>query len=88
MGKGFFNVPIAVNEPVKGYAPGSVEREEVLKAYKQFFNAKTEVPMYINGNDVKSGNTRTMSPPHDHQHIVGEYHLAEKKHVEEAIATA
>ena len=88
MGKGFFNVPIAVNEPVKSYAPGSTEREEVLKAYKQFFNAKTEVPMYINGNDVRTGNTRTMSPPHDHQHIVGEYHLAEKKHVEEAITTA
>ncbi len=88
MGKGFFNVPIAVNEPVKGYAPGSPEREAVLAAYKELFNAKTEVPLYINGQDIKTGNTRTMSPPHDHQHIVGEYHLAEKSHVDEAIATA
>lgn len=88
MGKGFFNVPIAVNEPVKGYAPGSPERKAVLASYKELFNSKTEVPLYINGEDVKTGNTRTMSPPHDHQHIVGEYHLAEKKHVEEAIATA
>ena len=44
--------------------------------------------MYINGKDVKTGNTRTMSPPHDHKHIVGEYHLAEQSHVNEAIATA
>jgi 1-pyrroline-5-carboxylate dehydrogenase len=44
--------------------------------------------MYINGKDVKTGNTRTMSPPHDHKHIVGTFHLAEKSHVEEAIATA
>ncbi|MCK0180350.1 L-glutamate gamma-semialdehyde dehydrogenase [Flavobacteriaceae bacterium S0862] len=88
MGKGFFNVPIAVNEPVKGYAPGSPERDAVLKAYKDMFNSKTDVPMYINGKDVTTGNTRTMSPPHDHKHIVGQYHLAEQSHVEEAIATA
>ncbi|GAB5565824.1 MAG: L-glutamate gamma-semialdehyde dehydrogenase [Winogradskyella sp.] len=88
MGKGFFNVPIAVNEPVKSYAPGSPERQEVLDAYKAMYNSKIDVPLYINGEDVSTGNTRTMSPPHDHQHIVGEYHLAEQKHVEEAIATA
>ncbi|MBF8148469.1 L-glutamate gamma-semialdehyde dehydrogenase [Winogradskyella sp. F6397] len=88
MGKGFFNVPIAVNEPVMSYAPGSAERKAVLEAYKSLFNSKVEVPMYINGKDVKTGNTRTMSPPHDHKHIVGEYHLAEKEHVEEAISTA
>ena len=88
MGKGFFNVPVAVNEPVKEYAPGSPEREAVLAAYKEMFNNKVDVPMYINGKDVSTGNTRTMSPPHDHQHIVGTYHLAEKSHVEEAIDTA
>ena len=88
MGKGFFNVPIAVNEPVKGYAPGSPEREAVLKAYKLMFNSKTDVPMYINGKDVSTGNTRTMSPPHDHQHVVGQYHVAEQSHVDDAIATA
>ena len=88
MGKGFFNVPIAVNEPVKSYAPGSPERDAVLEAYQSMFNSKVEVPLYINGKDVKTGTTRTMSPPHDHQHIVGEYHLAEQQHVEEAIATA
>lgn len=88
MGKGFFNVPIAVNEPVKSYAPGSPEREAVLKAYKEMINTTVDLPMYINGKDVTTGNTRTMSPPHDHKHIVGTYHLAEKKHVEEAISTA
>lgn len=88
MGKGFFNVPIAVNEPVKSFAPGSPEREAVQKAYKEMFNSKIDVPLYINGKDIKTGNTRTMSPPHDHQHVVGQYHLAEKSHVESAISTA
>ncbi|CDF78201.1 delta-1-pyrroline-5-carboxylate dehydrogenase [Formosa agariphila KMM 3901] len=88
MGKGFFNTPIAINEPVRSYAPGSPERESVLAAYKELFNSNVDVPLYINGKDVKTGNTRTMSPPHDHKHVVGQYHLAEKTHVEEAISTA
>ena len=86
MGKGFFQVPTAINEPVKGYAPGSPEREEVLRQYKEFYNSKVEVPLYIGLNEVKTGNTKPMSPPHEHGHIVGHYHTAEKGHVEEAIA--
>ncbi|MEY8778797.1 L-glutamate gamma-semialdehyde dehydrogenase, partial [Allomuricauda sp. XS_ASV26] len=41
---------------------------------------------YIGNEEIKTGNTRPMSPPHDHRHIVGHYHLAEKEHVEKAIA--
>jgi len=88
MGNGFFNVPPATNEAVKSYAPGSPEREEVLQVYKTMYNNKIDVPLYINGEDVETGNTRTMSPPHDHQHVVGTYHIADKKHVEQAISTA
>lgn len=88
MGKGFFNVPIAYNEPIKTYAKGTPERDAVLSTYKELFNSKIDVPLYINGTYIKSGNTKTMSPPHDHQHIIGTYHLAEKSHVENAISTA
>jgi 1-pyrroline-5-carboxylate dehydrogenase len=88
MGKGFFKVPIAVNEPIKRYAPGSPERTKALDAYKKMYNSKIDVPMYINGEDVKTGNIDTMSPPHDHQHIVGTYHKAEKKNIDTAILGA
>ena len=44
--------------------------------------------MYINGEYVKTGKTSIMSPPHDHQHTIGKYHIAEKSHVELAIDTA
>ena len=88
MGKGFFEVPIAVNEPIKGYAPGSAERTKVLDAYKKMYNSTIDVAMYINGEDVKTGNIDTMSPPHDHQHIVGTYHKAEKKNIDTAILGA
>ncbi|MGB3774148.1 MAG: L-glutamate gamma-semialdehyde dehydrogenase [Leeuwenhoekiella sp.] len=85
MGKGFFEVPLAVNEPVMSYKPGSPERKEVLDTYKELYNSTIDAPLYINGKEIKTGNTRPMSPPHDHKHVLGEYHLAEKSHVQEAI---
>lgn len=88
MPKGFFNVPKAINETVKSYAPGTPEREQVLKTYKELWNSTIDVPLYIGKEQIKTGVTRTMSAPHDHQHIVGTYHLAEKTHVEKAISEA
>ena len=88
MGKGFFQVPTAINEPVKSYAPGTPEREEVLATYRKMYNTKIDVPLYINGQEIKTGDTGTMAPPHDHKHILGTYHKAEKRHVQTAIDTA
>ena len=86
--KGFFHVPKAVNEPVKSYAPNSPEKKAVLEAYKKMWNETIDVPNYIGSEEIRTGNTRNMSAPHDHKHVVGTYHLAEKKHVEQAIANA
>jgi 1-pyrroline-5-carboxylate dehydrogenase len=85
MGKGFFQVPTAINEPIKSYAPGTPERDAVLKQYKEYYNSKVDIPLYIGSEEIKTGNTRSLTPPHDHKHVVGQYHLAEKKHVSEAI---
>lgn len=86
MGKGFFQVPTAINEPIKSYAPGTPEREAVLKQYKSYYNDQVEVPLYIGAEEIKTGDTKLISPPHDHKHIVGHYHTAEKSHVEKAIS--
>jgi len=88
MGKGFFQAPTAFNEPIKSYAPDTPERAAVLKQYKAYYDGSVEVPMYIGTKKVKSGKTRPMSPPHDHKHKVGTYHIANKSHVTEAIDTA
>ena len=88
MSKGFFHVPKAVNEPVKSYAPNSPEKAAVLAAYKKMWNESIDVPMYIGSEQVRTGNTQNMSAPHDHQHIVGTYHVAEKKHIDAAIEAA
>ena len=86
--KGFFNAPKAVNEPVKSYAPNSPEKAAVLAAYKTMWNTTIDVPLYIGSEEIRTGNTRNMTAPHDHKHVVGTYHLAEKSHIEKAIANA
>ena len=88
MSTGFFKVPKAKNEIVKSYRPGSSERKNVIKTYHEMINSYVEVPMYINGKDVKSKNKKTISPPHDHQKIVGEYYIAEPEHIDQAIDSA
>lgn len=88
MGKGVFQVPKAVNEPIKSYAPGTPEREAVLKTYKELYNSEIEVPLYIGSEEIKTGDTSPMNPPHDHQHHLGSYHKASKEHIEKAISSA
>jgi 1-pyrroline-5-carboxylate dehydrogenase len=88
MPKGIFNVPKAVNEPVKSYAPNSPEKAAALEAYKKMWNETIEVPLRIGSEKIKTGKTQNMTAPHDHKHVVGTYHLAEKKHVDQAIASA
>lgn len=86
--KGFFNVPKAVNEPVKSYAPGSPERAAVAATYSKMWNSQVEVPLYIGNEEIKTGNTKNMTAPHDHQHVVGVYHQADRALVEKAIVLA
>jgi 1-pyrroline-5-carboxylate dehydrogenase len=88
MTRGFFNVPKAVNEPVKSYAPGSPERKELLATYKAMFQDNVDIPMHINGEEIRTGNTKNIRPPHDHKHSVGQYHIADKSHIDIAISTA
>lgn len=88
MSKGVYNVPMPVNEPVKGYAPGSPEREELLATYKSMYNSQIEVPMYIGAKEVLTDNKKVMSPPHEHAHVLGHFNYGDKSHVEAAINAA
>jgi 1-pyrroline-5-carboxylate dehydrogenase len=56
--------------------------------YKKVYNEKAEVPLYIGSEEIKTGHTKSIRPPHDHQHEVGIFHNAEEKHVEQAIDSA
>ncbi|MDB4179922.1 L-glutamate gamma-semialdehyde dehydrogenase [Flavobacteriaceae bacterium] len=86
MSKGFFKVPVATNEPVRSYKPGSKHRDEVIASYNKMFNNNIDIPFYINGKNITTSNHKLISPPHDHKHVVGKYFLAEKTHVDQAIS--
>ena len=88
MSKGVFNVPVATNEPVKSYEPGSAEREELLSTYQAMYNSTTDVPLYIGGETIHTSEKINMVPPHDHQHVLGQYSMATAEHVNMAIDAA
>ncbi len=88
MSNAYFNIPTPINEPVLNYAPGSPERAAVAAQYKKYFEGHADIPMYIGGAEVRTDHTRNITPPHDHQHVVGHYHLADEAIVEQAISNA
>jgi 1-pyrroline-5-carboxylate dehydrogenase len=89
MSNGIFNVPKAVNEPVKSYAAGSAERESLLKQYDFYHNQDPiEIPMYIGGERILSVNKKKLTPPHDLKKIIGYANLGDATHVQKAIDAA
>lgn len=88
MANAFFNVPVAVNEPVLSYAPGTPERESLLQMYKKLNNEVRDIPMFIGGKEVFTDDKRTCSPPHDHKHKIATYNYGHATHVSDAINTA
>ena len=88
MSNGFYNVPIAVNEPVKTYAPGSPERKELITEYKRMNSTTIDIPMYIGDKQVFTKDKRNLTPPHEHEHIIGTSNYGSKKEVRDAIDAA
>jgi len=88
MSTGFFHLPIPKNEPVLSYAPGSKERAALKKAIEEARATTLDIPMYIGGDEVRTGKKKTIAPPHDHKHVLGHFHEGDKSHVEQAIQAA
>ena len=88
MSNGFFKVPFPKNEPVLSYAPGTKERQLLKKALEEGRSKQLDIPMYIGGEEVRTGKKIKLSPPHDHQHVLGYFHAGDKGHVEQAITAA
>jgi 1-pyrroline-5-carboxylate dehydrogenase len=88
MPKGFYQVPVPKNEPVLSYAPGSKERKLLKQALEEARSMDADIPMYIGGEEVRTGNKKKLSPPHDHKHVLGYFHEGDKSHVEQAIQAA
>ena len=78
-------VPTPKNEPVRSYTPGSNEVKSLISTYKKMWKEKVEIPMVINGKEVKTDEKVTLHSPQDHKHNLGFYYKGGKKQVTEAI---
>ena len=85
---GDFYYPMPANEPVLNYAPGSPEKAALKAALKELKATKIDVPMYIGSEEVRTGTTMELRPPHERKHLLGHFHVGEAKHVTKAINAA
>ena len=81
-------VPTPVNEPVRAYAPGSPERRELKQRLEQMAKERVDIPLIIGGREVRTGQTAQAVMPHDHSHVLADWHRASASHVEQAITAA
>jgi 1-pyrroline-5-carboxylate dehydrogenase len=88
MSNAIYKVPIAVNEPILNYAPGSKERDELKKAIAEMRSKVADVPMFIGGKETRTEKKAKLSPPHDHRHLLGNYSVGDASHVTMAIDAA
>ncbi|QXD15980.1 L-glutamate gamma-semialdehyde dehydrogenase [Rhodocaloribacter litoris] len=82
------HTPPPWNEPVRTYAPGSPERAALRKRLQELRNQEIEVPAFIGGREIRTGNTITMHPPHDHRHVLGVAHQCGAAEIRQAIEAA
>ena len=88
MPKGFYNVPVAKNEPIKSYLPGSPEKKELKAALQEAKSKQADIPMHIGGEEVRTDKQVAIHPPHELSHTLGHYHAGDATHVEQAIQAA
>lgn len=88
MSKAISQVPLAVNEPVRSYEPGSAEVESLIATYKKMWQKKVEIPMYIGGKEIRTDKKVKIESPQDHQHDLGFYYQGDMSHVDAAITAA
>src|SRR5450631_2235164 len=88
MSLGYFHYPLAVNEPVKSYAPGSPEKKLLKQALVKLKSTEHDIPAVIDGKEVRSGNKINIRPPHELSHTLGYFHRSTKEEIRQAINSA
>ena len=88
MSNGFYKVPKATNEPVRDYAPGTKEHTDLMAMYKKMHKESVDIPLYIGSEEIRTGKTVEIHPPHEKKHTLGVFHQAEKEHIEKTIEVA
>jgi len=80
--------PVPVNEPIKGYAPGSPERASLKAKLAEMSAARVDMPLVIDGKEVRTGKLGQAVMPHRHAHVLGDFHQGGGAEVQSAIGAA
>lgn len=88
MDLGYFNYPMPVNEPVLSYGPGSAEKTRLKAALKELKGETADIPMFIGGQEIRTGKTAPVRPPHEIGHLLGNLHEGDASHVRKAVEAA
>src|SRR5215211_799513 len=81
-------VPPPVNEPVRSYTPGSPEKLGIKARLASMAAERVDIPIVIGGREIRTGDLAQSVMPHDHRHVLADYHRATPQHVEQAIAAS
>ena len=85
---GHRRTPPPINEPIRSYAPGTPERAELKARLESMANEVVDIPIVIDGREIRTGDTTNVVMPHAHQHVLGQWHAATVSQVAQAIAAA
>src|SRR5262245_30033877 len=85
---GIPRVPDPVNDFNRSYLPGSSERAELKARLKEMSSGQVEIPVVIGGKEIRTGRVQQVVMPHNHRHVLGQWHAAGPEHVQQAIAAA
>lgn len=89
MSNAIFQVPKAVNEPVRAYRPGTADHTNLIAKYREMYAQEPiDVPMYIGGEEIRTSVKKAMNPPHEHTKVLGHYNFGDATHVDAAINAA
>ena len=80
-----FTIKDAVNEPIQGYLPNSPEKKSIKEKINELKTQTFDIPIIINGQEIRTGNTNQCVMPHNHKHVLANYHMAGKKEINDAI---
>jgi len=81
-------VPPPVNEPVKSYVPGSPERAALKDRLRSMSNERVDIPLIIGGKEVHTGEVSDAVMPHNHRHVLAQWHRASATNIDDAVIAA
>ena len=88
MTNAIFNLPETINEPALSYAPGSKERALLKAELDRQYHQVLDIPLIINGEEVRTGRLQKAVCPHEHGHVLAQYHEAGEAEINLAIKAA